>query len=141
MDIQIATLCDFAADYQGKLCIQGTFDSLYARQFPIQHPSCALALRICFTDADAGSHKLTINIVDEDGKSLDDERMPIDADFQVQLPDSETFLTRNLILNLQGLKFENPGMYSVDISVDDELYSRIPLRIVQAEQNPPAPQN
>ncbi len=134
MDIQIATLCDFAADYQGKLCIQGTFDSLYSRQLPVQHPSCALALRICFTEADAGSHKLSINLVDEDGKSLDDERMPIDADFQVQLPDGEPFLTRNLILNLQGLVFKTEGSYSVDISIDDELYSRIPLRIVKVNQ-------
>ena len=138
MDIQIATLCDFAADYQGKLCIQGTFDSLYARQVPIQHPSCSLALRICFTDADAGSHKLSINVVDEDGQSLDEERMPIDADFQVQLPDNEPFLTRNLILNLQGLVFKTEGIYSVDISIDDELYSRIPLRIVKVDQPAPA---
>ena len=27
MDILVSTLCDFAADYQGKLCIQGGFDS------------------------------------------------------------------------------------------------------------------
>ena len=31
MDIQIATLCDFAADYNGKLVISGTFDTLAAR--------------------------------------------------------------------------------------------------------------
>lgn len=38
MDILVSTLCDFAADYQGKLCIQGGFDSLVARQFPVVHP-------------------------------------------------------------------------------------------------------
>ena len=45
MDILVSTLCDFAADYQGKLCIQGGFDSLVARQFPVVHPVCAVALR------------------------------------------------------------------------------------------------
>ncbi|KAA4222263.1 hypothetical protein F3D15_24370, partial [Bacteroides ovatus] len=47
MDILVSTLCDFAADYQGKLCIQGGFDSLVARQFPVVHPVCAVALRVC----------------------------------------------------------------------------------------------
>ena len=49
MDIQIATLCDHAADYNGKLVITGTFDTLAARALPVVHPSCALALRFCFT--------------------------------------------------------------------------------------------
>jgi hypothetical protein len=30
MNIQLATVCDFAADYNGKLCIQGAFDTLCA---------------------------------------------------------------------------------------------------------------
>jgi hypothetical protein len=41
------------------------------------------------------------------------------------------FLTRNLILNLQGLRFPKAGIYSVDIGCDGEVLSRIPLRIVQ----------
>ena len=44
MDIQIATLCDFAADYNGKLVVSGTFDTLAARALPVVHPSCALAM-------------------------------------------------------------------------------------------------
>ena len=56
MDILVSTLCDFAADYQGKLCIQGGFDSLVARQFPVVHPVCAVALRICLTPEDEGTH-------------------------------------------------------------------------------------
>ena len=58
MDILVSTLCDFAADYQGKLCIQGGFDSLVARQFPVVHPVCAVALRICLTPEDEGNHEL-----------------------------------------------------------------------------------
>ena len=60
MDIQVAVLCDYAADYQGKLCVQGAFDTLFARQFPVIHPACALALRLCLTPEDSGDHKLGI---------------------------------------------------------------------------------
>ncbi len=73
MDILVSTLCDFAADYQGKLCIQGGFDSLVARQFPVVHPVCAVALRICLTPEDEGTHELGLSIVDADGTPLDKE--------------------------------------------------------------------
>ena len=134
MDIQIATLCDFAADYNGKLVISGTFDTLAARAVPVVHPSCALAMRFCFTPEDAGRHKLSINIINEDGEPLDPQNMPIEPEFEVQLPSGAPFLTRNVILNLQGLRFANAGIYSVDLGCDGELLMRLPLRIVHVQQ-------
>ncbi|MBT9450872.1 DUF6941 family protein [Akkermansia glycaniphila] len=135
MDIQVAVLCDYAADYQGKLCVQGAFDTLFARQFPVVHPMCSLALRLCMTPEDAGDHKLGISIVDEDGVALDPERMPIVGDLTVALPEGAAFFTRNLIMNFQGLKFDKTGNYSVDVTLDGELISRTPLRLVQVQQD------
>jgi hypothetical protein len=136
MDIQIATLCDFAADYNGKLVISGTFDTLAARAVPVVHPMCALAMRFCFTPEDAGRHKLSINIINEDGESLDPNNMPIEPEFEVQLPKNVPFLTRNIVMNLQGLRFEEAGIYSIDIGCDGEILVRLPLRIVQVTQGP-----
>ena len=65
--------------------------------------------------------------------------MPIRADMPVQVPDEAPFLTRNLVLNFQGLKFPNAGIYSVDITVDGELVMRLPLRIVQVQSQPMPP--
>ena len=48
-------------------------------------------------------------------------------------------MTRNLILNLQGLSFPEDGIYSIDISIDEELMTRIPLRIVEVDQNAEQP--
>lgn len=134
MDIQIASLCDHAADFNGKLVLTGTFDTLAARALPVVHPMCALALRLCFTLEDAGRHKLSINIINEDGESLDPKNMPINPEFDVQLPPNVPFLTRNLIMNLQGLRFPAAGIYSIDIGCDGELMMRLPLRIVQVDQ-------
>jgi len=137
MDIQIATLCDFAADYNGKMVITGTFDTLAGKAMPLVHPTCVLAMRLCITPEDSGQHKFTVNIIDEDGNSLD-EKMPIEADMPIELPENVPFMTRNLVLNLQGLQFPADGVYSIDISVDDELVTRIPLRIVElGEDNKP----
>ncbi len=134
MDIQVAVLCDYAADYQGKLCVQGAFDTLFARQFPVIHPACALALRLCFEAEDCGDHKLGISITDEDGVALDKERMPIVGDLKVALPEGVSFFTRNLIMNFQGLQFEKDGVYSVDVTLDGELVSRTPVRLVKVEE-------
>jgi hypothetical protein len=136
MDIQIATLCDFAADYQGKLVITGTFDTLAARALPVVHPMCSLAMRFCFTAEDEGRHTLSINLIDEDGLPLDPENMPIKPEFEVRLPPGTPFMTRNIIMNLQGLRFVKGGIYSIDIGVDDELLQRLPLRILQVNVAP-----
>lgn len=131
MDIQIASLCDFAADYNGKLVISGTFDTLAARALPVVHPACALALRFCFTPEDEGRHKLSINIINEDGESLDPNNMPIKPEFDVHLPNAMPFLTRNIVMNLQGLRFPADGIYSIDIGCDGEILMRLPLRVVK----------
>lgn len=136
MDIQIATLCDFAADYNGKLVISGTFDALAARALPVVHPQCALALRFCFTPEDEGRHKMSITVINEDGEALDPKNMPIEPEFEVRLPDNVPFLTRNVVMNLQGLKFPSAGIYSVDIGCDGELIQRLPLRIIQVNPEP-----
>lgn len=137
MDIQVAVLCDYAADYQGKLCVQGAFDTLFARQFPVVHPACALALRLCLTPEDAGDHKLGISIVDEDGTPLDKEHMPIVGDLSVALPEGASFLTRNLIMNFQGLKFDKSGNYCIDVTLDGEVIASTPIRLVLVPQDAP----
>jgi hypothetical protein len=131
MDIQIATLCDFAADYNGKLVVSGTFDTLAARALPVVHPACSLAMRFCFTQEDVGKHKLSINIINEDGESLDPDHMPIEPEFEVKLPNDAPFNTRNMVMNLQGLRFHQDGIYSVDIGYDGELMMRLPLRVLK----------
>ena len=133
MDIQIATLCDYAADYNGKFVITGTFDALAARALPVVHPHCALALRFCFTAEDEGRHKLSITLIDEDGEALDPKNMPIEPEFEVRVPDGLPFLTRNVVLGLQGLRFPRTGVYSVDISCDGEMMQRLPLRVIQLQ--------
>lgn len=37
-------------------------------------------------------------------------------------------------MNFQGLRFEKPGNYSIDLTVDGELASRVPFRVVQVQE-------
>ena len=74
-----------------------------------------------------------ISIVDEDGTPLDKERMPIIGDLKVALPEGASFLTRNLIMNFQGLRFEKVGTYAINVTLDGELVASTPLRLVMVQ--------
>ncbi len=134
MNIQVAVLCDAATDDNGKLNLLGAFDTIYTQQLPAIHPQCSIALRVTFASEDEGKHHLQLNFVDADGQSIIAQFPPIPV--EVALPEDMHFGTRNYIVNLQQLKFDNPGLYSIDISLDDRQQASIPLLV---RHNPPAP--
>ena len=134
MEVQIAALCDSAADYNGKLCIMGTFDTILARAFPFLHPQCSIALRLLFRDDDAGVLPVKVDIVNEDGLAV---VPPIEGQLEVVIPNDGVFFTRNMVFNMQHMKFERPGGYSVDVTINGRTVAGIPFRIVQ--YRPPAP--
>lgn len=127
MNIQVAVLCDAATDDNGKLNLLGAFDTIYARELPAVHPQCSVALRVTFFSGDEGKHTLRLNFVDADGRSIMPDFPPIPV--EVTLPDDVHFGTRNFIINIQQLKFDEPGLYSVDISFDDQSAASIPLLV------------
>ena len=126
MEIQVAALCDSAADFDGKLCLLGAFDTIMAASLPAVHPQCSVALRILFRKEEEGFHTVTVLFVDEDGHSI---VPPMETAFEVELPEDLFFSTRNLILNLQQLPFAHHGAYSIDVSVDTRQLASIPLQV------------
>ena len=128
VQILLATICDFAADYQGKLSILGAFDTLCTREFPVAHPQCSFTLRLVFDPEDHGNFELVIRALGpEDEDIMPPCRVPMDATFP---PGSPPFITRNVVLNFQRLKFEKPGLYRFVVERDDEEISSVPLRVV-----------
>ena len=135
MNIQVAVLCDAATEEYGKLNILGAFDTIIAQQIPAIHPQCSIALRVTFGHEDEGSHKLRFNFVDADGRFI----MPgIDLPAEVVLPGDSHFGTRNFIVNIQQLKFDEPGLYSVDVRLDNETVASVPLLVRQTSGGQPA---
>lgn len=128
MEVQVAVLCDSASNYHGKLCVLGTFDTLYTTALPAVHPHCSIALRLVFRDEDVGDSRLRLRLIDEDGiNKLPDD---IGADVHVQLPPDMYFFSKNLVFNLQQMTFDKTGQYSIDILLNDKIIARIPLQVV-----------
>src|SRR5579871_2167411 len=126
MNIQVAVLCDAANETNGKLNLLGVFDAIYTQQLPAAHPQCSVALRMTFGSDEEGEHKFRLSIMDEDGKLV----MPgIEGDLTVSVPEGVHFATQNFIVNLFQLKFEQAGLYSIDVVVDEKQEVSIPLLV------------
>ena len=134
MNVQVAVLCDAATDDRGKLNLLGAFDTICSRQMPATHPQCSVALRLTFATADEGGRNLKLSIVDADGQGI---IQPLEVPVTIVLPDDSHFGTRNFIFNLQQIKFQSPGLYSVDVRLDDEVVTSIPLQVKQIESVEP----
>jgi len=127
MDVQVAALCDSAADYGGKLCLLGVFDTIGVRQLPAVHHHCSIAVRVVFHAGEEGKHQVKLTLIDEDGRSLLPKIEPV---MDVKMPENMFFASSNLVFNLQGMRFEKAGHFSIDISIDGKIVARIPLQVV-----------
>jgi hypothetical protein len=125
-------LCDAATEDYGKLNLLGAFDTIQTSQLPAVHPQCSVALRVTFFNGDEGKHNLKLSFVDADGRSIM-PAFPV-IPIEMALPDDIHFGTRNFLFNFQQLRFEQPGLYSIDSSLDDQPQASIPLLV---KYNPP----
>lgn len=124
LKLEIFTLCDSAVDYGGKVCILGAFDSVAAAEAPYTVSHCAVVARMRFHRIEEGNHKLRITLADQDGKMI----MPnVDAQVGVRFTEKAQSATFNLVMQINGLKLEQFGEYTVDLAVDGVHQGSIPL--------------
>ena len=127
MNVQVAVLCEATTqDGNGKLNILGAFDTILAAQLPAVQPQCAVALRATFAADDEGQHKLALNFINADGRSI---MPPIEIPISIRLPEDTHFLSLNFPINIQRLHFPAAGLYSVDIRLDGKSQASIPLQV------------
>ena len=133
MNIEAFLLCDCATDQRGKLNVLGAFDSIYARKIPTVHPACTVATRIRFERIEEGDHKVSIAVIDQDGKAI----VPrLNGNISVRArPDGGSSVV-NLILNLQRLKFENYGEYRIDLAIDGKVEASLPFSVREVPSQP-----
>ncbi len=127
MEIDLALLADAATiDASGKLNILGIFDRISVAQFPAQHGRVTLVLRFTAGTAEIGSHDVHIRMSDSGGTEV------LSLNGEMQLMGGAA--TGNgirvpHILNLDGLVFAGPGMYSFDVKVDGVHHVSLPLSV------------
>ncbi len=130
MQLQLATVSDFAADYSGKLCVQGAFDTLCASSFPVVHPQCSIAVRVVFQPEDAGRMEFRIRCIDPTGQEI--MQLPPDKPAIVDVTFGSPFIpfvSRNLVFTIQHVKFERQGLFRWLVECQGKTIATIPLRV------------
>jgi hypothetical protein len=130
MNIEIASLCDAATEQNGKLNILGTFDTIFAREFPVIIPQCSVAYRIRFPRSEFGRHQLKVNFIDEDGQPY---IPPLTPTIDVNAADDQEFSVINVVLNMRDLQFRAAGRFQIDLLFQDQPAISIPLWIRPAK--------
>ena len=135
MEIDLAMLADAATiDASGKLNILGIFDRIGVVQFPAQHGRVTLVLRFTAGTSEIGSHEVHIRMSDPGGAEV----LSLNGEMQLAGGASAGDVIRvPHILNLDGLVFTRPGIYSFDVKVDGEHHVSLPLS-VEGPQGPGA---
>lgn len=131
MNIEACLLCDAATDQGGKLNILGAFDTINAQNFPFVLPACAIALRLRFLQIERGVHDFSLAFINGDGKKV---VPPLDSKIKVNISDDKDSAASNIILNLQGIKFDAPGDYGIDVAIDNSIVVSLPLRLGQIKR-------
>ncbi len=129
MRVEIFTLCDAATvDAGGKLNILGAFDRLNAREAPVIHPQCSLAMKLRFERVEEGRKRIRIAFIDSDGAPV---MPPLEATADVHFPEQDATSTVSLALNIHQLRLPRFGEYSIDVAVDDRQEASSPLYVSQ----------
>ena len=125
MKVEIFTLCDAATvDAAGKLNDLGSFDRLNAREAPVVHPQCALAIKLRFDRVEEGQKRLRIAFVDQDGAAF---MQNLEVTTEVRFQGNDSSVTVSLALNIQQLRLPRFDEYSIDLAVDGRQEASIPL--------------
>ena len=130
MQIEIFSLCDAATSESGKLNILGAFDTIWAKKMPVVHPRCTVALRFRFHSSEGDKHNVSVKFIDADGRHI---IPPMKGAIGINYSQGQRSASANLILNIQNLKLEKYGEYSIDLSIDGESRSSLSFFVKQRE--------
>lgn len=128
MHVEVFAICDAATVSGGKLNLLGAFDSLSAVSFPTQHDNCTIACRLRGDMDESAAMRLEMRIIDPDGH---DVIQPVINEIQ-----GSGGLQHHL-WHIHGFEIQRPGTFFVDLLVDGQLLSRLPVFIMQIPQNGP----
>lgn len=130
MKVDIFTLCDNAQEYDGKLIIIGTFNSIYAKEFPTLHPEFALIARVVFGEDEKGFHNIDFSIKknSEDVYIMPLGQMTADT---THTKGKEAVI--NVVVKGNNILIPSAGTYVVTLKVDDKVWES-DLHVIKIEE-------
>jgi hypothetical protein len=125
MKVEIFTLCDAATvDSFNKLSILGSFDRLNAKEEPVTHSQCTLAIKLRFDRAEQGEKHVRVAFLNSKDAPV---MRSLDATFHVKAQGDDSSAAVQLILMIHNLRLPQYGDYSISLTLDGTPEASIPL--------------
>ena len=124
MEIELFTLCDGAFNYNGRLTIIGTYDSILASQFP-WNIDLSFALKLFVPKGESGEKTISLQFLSQDGDSF-----AANLQASVVVPESESAGHIALATTIRGVSFPKPGSYLIRIFENDRIMKEFPFDIM-----------
>lgn len=124
--LEVFAICDSAVEFDGRLNIFGTYETLGSPSFPFTLPTASVVLRIRTWPTESRRHDFRIGISSPDGLAI---IKPFDFSGTVNNRFRDRSSAFNLIVNLQEVPFYEAGEHSVDFHLNGKLEGRLPLLI------------
>lgn len=129
MKVVDVILADYAAiDGYGKFTLVGAgFTEIAAKSIPCTHALIFILIRLQVVSEDVGAHTVGLKIVGEKGSIFN-------ANMTVNIGASQTQRqTIPLAARIVNLKFENQGIYNIDVTINGHMHhsSNLTIRKIQ----------
>lgn len=124
--VDFAFICDYA-DAIGKINALGIgFDTIFAQKVPFKHPIFCLVLQLRASVVEAGAKKLSVHIIDGDGKDI----IPVlQKDIRVARPIIGTESVAKVALQFRNVEFPRYGSYSIRAVLDGSEIASVPVNV------------
>ncbi len=128
MGLNYAFFCDAAVvDANGKLNVLGIYNRIFSSKFPLEYAKMTLVVSITGYYSEGGNLPIILNFIDKDGFHIIPQ---FDGTFANQQPG----LDANIIYELNDVRFRQPGIYSVDIVVNNQHIGSVNLYLEQISE-------
>jgi hypothetical protein len=128
MKVEIFTLCDYAINYNGSLCIIGTGEIFKSRHAGYVIRNKFLVYRIRFDANDSGKLRLGFSIFDDVGTTI--THLAFD-EFQPDYRNIYGFNSEIGIVPLETVSLPKLGVFSASLFANGELLASIPIFVFQ----------
>ena len=133
MKLDFVVLADMAnVDAAGKFNIIGEFNAVSARNLPTRPFNIVLVARLIAAGSESRDHKICLAVVDQDGKELARSQEQTLA-FAPQFPGTTGDLRAQIIMHMQGIRFQQYAPYAFHLVVDGRYIGDRTLYVVQPQ--------
>ncbi len=121
LELHSLLLCDHAITAQdGKVSAIGIFSQINVTRLPTSYGRLFI---VAVMEADAGEHRVTLQVVSPDGQSL----LGRPPQMRMQVPPNAT--TANIVAELKGLQLKELGRHRIELRAGDRVLGSTPFTV------------